>query len=232
MIRAVGSWCLRVLWVLAAVLALAFVLIAYHLFRIAGPDTFERAIAEALIEIAFVVLFGAALTHLLQRAARVRADEEAARREQLDFLRRLAAVHSQVAYAQRLMDVHRSGKTYAEEHRRLMRVVPLLEEIDMDLKAAEGLFGANQSEIEESVEQIAAYLAKGGAEYGRCHASVDAASHADSARTISDMSDAACDLSWTLDFLSSGKEFVAGYRIPLTAAKAAMRKHAYRPRVR
>ncbi|MEU8821146.1 response regulator transcription factor [Actinoplanes sp. NPDC048796] len=41
----------------------------------AEVHTFGRAVAEALIEIAVVVLFGAALTHLLQRAARLRAEE-------------------------------------------------------------------------------------------------------------------------------------------------------------
>jgi hypothetical protein len=231
-IRAIGSWCLRFLWVLAAILAGGFVLTAYHLFRVGEPDTFVRAIAEALIEIAFVVLFGAALTHLLQRAARARAEEEATRVKQLDFLRRLAAIHSQVAFSQRLMKVHQSGRTYAEQHRELMKTIPLLVEIDMDLKAAGELFDEDQSSITKAVEQIADYLREGGEEYDMCHAQVDAASSADRMRKIPSMHDAECDLSWTLDFMASGPRFEAGYQIPLTMAKGAMRGYVYRPRTR
>ncbi|MFG1993454.1 hypothetical protein ACGFJ7_26075 [Actinoplanes sp. NPDC048988] len=108
------------------------------------------------------------------------------------------------------MRAHRSGQTYVEQHRELMRTVPPLEEIDMDLRAAVGLFGDDQHSIRANVNKITAYLADGGDEYEARH----------TRRTASRN----CRPSWTRDFIAGGRDFRDGYQTPLTDAKAAMRE--------
>jgi hypothetical protein len=220
-----SSW---LVWVVAFLFAAALVSAAYYIFQSWNPDTYWRAIGGALLEFALIVILGAGFGQLLQASndARTAAKEDRAKR--LEFLRRLRAAHVQVAYAQKLMRIHDSGRTYGEQHRALMRTSPILDEIFMDLREARNLFGKDHETVTQAVKDLIKYLRAGEAEYERCHSAVTAAA-VDHATKLSDMNRAGCDLTWTLDFARPGPGFEEGYDTPLTAGKGTMRAHVYGP---
>jgi hypothetical protein len=135
--------------------------------------------------------------------------------------------HIEVAHSQKLMRIHESGKTYAEQHRSLMRTTPILEEISRDLQEATSLFGEDQKAVIKGVECLVGYLREGEAEYERCHSAVNDTAAADHTIRLSEMNGPACDLTWTLDFASGGPGFQQGYDEPLTASKGRMRTYVY-----
>src|SRR5262245_7448232 len=103
------------LMVLAALAATASGLLYSH----TAKDSFGRAVAEKLLQLALIVLLGAIVSLVVSWQAEARGRREDAHDDRHDFLRRLRGANQRVQVARRLLDAHDSARTYSEQMREM-----------------------------------------------------------------------------------------------------------------
>jgi len=199
-------------------------LIARQLYEDSLPDTFGRALADLLLQLALIVVLGTAIKLVVDSYADRRARLEREQQDRLELLRRMRAQHVKVAYAQRLILAHQSGKTYTEQLRALMIVGAELEDLAEDVKATGNLFGEDQDSVIAGIESIVSYLADGSAEYVRCHAKVDADAVA---KKPLEQTITAHNMVWVRAFIAASPKFPDAYDKALANCKGRMRQRAY-----
>jgi hypothetical protein len=197
---------------------------AKRLYEDSVPETFGRALADLLLQLALIVVLGTAVKLVVDSYADRRARLEREQQQRLELLRRMRAQHVKVALAQRLILAHQSGKTYTEQLRALMLVGAELEDLAEDIRATGGLFGDDQGDVIAGIEEIVSYLGDGFAEYVRCHAYVDA--DAVAKKTLAHMI-TAHDMAWVRALTEASPNFPAAYADALSKSKGRMRRHAY-----
>jgi hypothetical protein len=210
--------------VLGLVIAFVLVVIAKAIFDGSRPDTFRREFANLSLQLALIVVLGALVKLLIDSYTERRTRIEQDHAKRIELLRRMRAQHVKIAYAQRLILAHMSGKTYTEQLRNLMLVTPELEDISEDIRAAGGLFGRDGKEIITGIEDIVCYLDEGADEYVRCHGFVDADPKAgeDLKMTIQER-----NMTWVDQFIKSSPDFPERYGKALAMSKGNLRKHVY-----
>jgi len=199
-------------------------LIARRLYENSLPDTFGRALADLLLQLALIVVLGTAIKLVVDGYADRRAMLEREQQERLELLRRMRAQHVKVAFAQRLILAHQSGKTYTEQLRTLMIVGAELEDLAEDVRATGNVFGDDQGSVIAGIEEIVSYLADGSAEYVNCHAKVDA--DAVAKKNLEQMI-SSHDMVWIKAFIAPSPNFPVTYAMALAKCKGRMRQHAY-----
>jgi hypothetical protein len=215
-------------WGLAVLVAAVCAEVARRLFLAYGENSYGRAVAEALIEIAFVVVVGAALNHLLQAAARTRAEAEAKRGKSLEFLQRLRSLGAEVEHARKLMTVQQTAKTYAEQHRALMQITPRLTDLRQELHAERDLFDdQHATTITDDIGRLIEYLNAGESEFRGHYKDVKVVPGPE--YSIAAVPDSRNVLAWTWDFIEGGPGFRNSCAVPLADAKTLLRAYAYRP---
>jgi hypothetical protein len=85
--------------------------------------------------------------------------------QRLDLLRRIRAAHVRIVHAKRILKSDESAKIYTQQMRKLMLVIPELEDIGADVVAAKRLFGKDNGQIKGGVDDLVTYLEKGYTEY-------------------------------------------------------------------
>jgi hypothetical protein len=206
------------------VVAIFLGLVAWRLFEESSPDTFGRALAGLLLQLALIVVLGTVIKLIVDSYADRRARLEREQQERIELLRRMRAQHVKVAFAQRLVLAHQSGKTYAEQLRVLMIVGAELEDLAEDVRATQDLFGDDQGTVISGIEEIVSYLADGSTEYVRCHAKVDA--DAVARKNLEHMI-RAHSMVWIEEFIAPSPDFPDPYVAALEKCKGRMRQHAY-----
>jgi len=204
--------------------AVVLVLVAKPIFEVSGSDSFERKVAELLLQLALVVVLGALVKLLIDSYADRKARLDADNAKRADLLRRVRAEHVKVASAQQLLLAHNSGRTYSTQLQILMLAVPELEDIAEDIRAAPTLFGPDNSTIVDGIEAMVAYLKQGADEYVRCHRHVDA--DAQAGRSL-DVTIREWDMDWVRDLGRAAPAFPARYAAAVDASKGLIRTHIY-----
>ncbi|MBA2559664.1 MAG: hypothetical protein H0V07_07185 [Propionibacteriales bacterium] len=199
-------------------------LIAWRLFEGSSPDTFGRALAGLLLQLALIVVLGAAIKFVVDSYADRRARLDREQQERIELLRRMRAQHVKVAFAQRLILAHQTGKTYTEQLRVLMIVGAELEDLAEDVRATVDLFGDDHGTVIFGIEEIVSYLAEGSAEYVECHAKVDA--DAVAKKNLEHMI-RTHNMVWVKEFIAPSPSFPDSYAQSLAKCKGRMRQHAY-----
>lgn len=197
---------------------------AWTLYAHSDPESFARAFADLLLQLALIVVLGTVVKIIVDRYAERRARLEREHTQRLELLRRMRAQHVKVAFAQRLMCAHQSGKTYTEQMRAMMIVGAELEDLAEDVKATGDLFGNDQDEVIAGISAIVEYLNAGSDEYVVCHAKVDADAVAN--KNLPHMM-ATHEMVWVRDFTNAFPDLPAPYAEALTKSKGTMRQHAY-----
>jgi hypothetical protein len=217
------------------------------LYPLTKKDSFGRAVADKVLQLALIVVIGAivGLAVSRQTEARIRAEEQ--RDERHGFLRRLRTANQRVQLARRLLDAHDSAKTYSEQMRELIATRFELEDISQDLQEAGPLF-EDQEVILCSIEQLIDYLATLEGEWQEKKLPVDTTwavrdrrgrpaprwwkipkrrspPRAPSVKRIL----RGLDASHVIDFIAGGERsaYHEGYDQPLGAAKRGMRREVY-----
>jgi len=155
--------------------------------------------------------------------ARKAEDQRAKLETQMDFMRRVRAMHVTIGYARDLLNAHQSAKTYGEQLRQLMQLRAEVEEISEDLGASPQLF-REQSKIREGLEEIITYLNEAGQEYIHHHNHVDSGYKA--GETLHETIEKR-KMEWVQDFMEGGKGYKDKYIIQLAKAKGTMRSEVY-----
>jgi len=207
-------------------LAIAFFFLSRYFYQRAGkPEDFVVKIAEYVLEIAVLVLFGAVIKELvdwlIEQRARRRQDEE----KRADLLRRLRDVHVKVMYSRDLIQAHNSARTWTKQSRALMQRIPELEEIFQDLHSATDLF-REQARIESGINGIIIYLSNCREEYIETHPKIVASNDA---QTVINFESAVREhlLPWYKDFLDGSDGYRRNYDENLTKSKGEMRLQVY-----
>jgi hypothetical protein len=211
------------------VLAVAAFLAARYLYWKGGRSLdFVPKVGEHLLQLALVILAGAAVKELIQWRDRLKADHARKIQLQHEFLTRLRSAHVSVRRSRDLMRAHNSARTWAEQSRSIIDQIPDLEELAEELKAADGLFDRYHSDIISGVEGMISYLGGGRDEYIARHRDVDAdwnaAVEANAptgdrlARTVQERR-----MTWIRDFMGGSGTFLTGYDANVRRAKLPMR---------
>jgi hypothetical protein len=147
---------------------------------------------------------------------------------QMDFLRRVRAMHVTIGYARDLLNAHRSAKTYVEQLQQLMKLRADVEEISEDLKASPDLF-RGQQQIDDGLEGIIAYLSEAGNEYKKHYNAVTSDPRATHPTANGDLYDVVKqqNMTWVQEFMEGGKDYKNKYVDHLTKAKGTMRSEIY-----
>lgn len=204
--------------------AAALVFIAKLIFDGSDPDTFRRKFAELALQLALIVVLGALFKFLVDGYANHRTKLEQDQEKRIELLRRLRAQHVRVSYARRLIMAHGSGLTYTQQVRELMLVIPELEDIAEDVKAAKSLFRPDDTTIVGGIEKLVEYLTGGADEYVRCHGFVDADAIASKPLEVTIREH---NMLWVDQFITTVPDFPERYHVALTLSKGSMRKHVY-----
>jgi hypothetical protein len=85
--------------------------------------------------------------------------------QRLDLLRRTRAAHVRIAHAKRILKANDSAELYVKEMRKLMLVIPVLEDIAADVAAAKHLFGKDNDDIKGGIDGMVKFLEEGYTEY-------------------------------------------------------------------
>jgi hypothetical protein len=194
------------------------------IFASADPQGFWRKFAELLLQLALIVVVGAVVKLLVDLYLQRRSGAELDDVKRRELLHRLRAQHVTVSYAQRLIVAHRSGGTYTEQLRELIRATSELEDIAEDVRVAEVLFGTANAEIVAGIAAIVGYLNRAADEYVRCHEFVDEDARAGRPVTVTM---AEHNMTWLDDFIESFPEFPEAYAGALDRSKGNMRKVIY-----
>jgi hypothetical protein len=210
-------------FVLGSVLLAALLVFAsYRLYLVADKRSdFLVKLGEYALQVAIIVLAGAAVKQLLEWRATVRMERTHQADLRREFLRRLRAVHITVLNARDLMAAHRTPKTWAEQSRKLIESIPVLQEIGEDLQVAEALFGGEQEAILKGIEGMAAYLERCRHEYMKNHEVVG--SNREDQRLLESAIDSR-KMAWTSDFMDGKGSFEVEYVTELLKAKLPMRE--------
>jgi hypothetical protein len=211
--------------ILSILLSIGFAYVAWYLYRQSDKpnDEILFKLGEFALQIAIFVLIGAAVKEIVEwrTAEKGRYLKDAEMRA--DFLKRLRDMHIKILQSRDLMLAHQSAKTWAEESRNLMQVIPELEEISEELKVYTNLF-EEQEQIEEGVEGIITYLKNCREEYMSNHEAVGsdwkATGRLDD--TINKRG-----MVWYRDFTSGTDKYEADYIRNLKRAKLRMRSQVY-----
>jgi len=220
-----GSTHMLVSLVLVFVACVILVLGAWGLFASSAPDTFRRSLAQLTLQLALIVVLGALVKSVFDSYAQLRVKEEQRQSKRVDLLRRLRGQHVKVAYAQRLILAHNSGKTYTEQLRSLMLVVPELEDISEDIEVAHHLFEQQNAGIVQGIKDIITYLNEGVEEYVRCHAFVDADAKKGSPLSTTIESN---DMRWVRAFIGAMPDLPNDYDSAVRRSKGTMRSCVYK----
>ena len=211
--------------IISLLLAIGFAYLAWYLYRQTGKPNDEMLfkLGEFALQIAIFVLIGAAVKEIIEwrTAEKARYLKEADGRAH--FLRKLRDMHIKILQSRDLMSAHQSARTWAEESRNLMQVIPELEEILEELKVYPNLF-TDQEQIVEGIKGMITYLNKCRDEYMRNHEAVDSDWKASLKldNTINN-----CGMVWYRDFSSGTNEYVSEYIKNLKRAKLPMRSQVY-----
>jgi len=210
---------------LSLVLAATFAFLSKQLFELSGKGSdFTSKLGEHALQIAVIVLVGAAVKEFLEWRTNARANHALRVDLRADFLRRLRSVHMSVLNSRVLMRAHKSAKTWAEQSRRLIASIPELEEIAEDLRVAPALFGEHQPSILNGLEGVVRYLERCREEYVASHEFVDSDWH--SRKVLADTIDER-RMSWAKDFLAAEGTFSSDYTRNLLNAKLPMRQAVF-----
>jgi hypothetical protein len=203
-------------------LAVIFSFWSRQLYAVANNSPqFLLKLGEYFLQIALIVLVGAAVKAFVEWRDAVQLDRNYDAALRAEFLRRLRAVHMTVLNARDLMWAHRTARTWGEQSRRLLADIPVLQEIQEDLLVAPKLFGTKQQAILEGMEGMARYLEDCRVEYVAKHESVEADREA--GKPLKDTVKAG-QMSWADGFMSGAATLPAAYHDNLMNAKVPMRE--------
>lgn len=211
---------------IAILLAIVFVFVSWYFYNKAktSKDEFDLKLGEHALNIAIVVLIGAAIKEFIDW--RTLEKDRLAKNESLrmEFFKRIMDIHLRIMYSRDLMQAHMSAKTWSEQSRELMQRIRELAELYEDLSAAPDLF-TQQDSILEGINGIMEYLEGCRKEYMKNHIYVDIdwkKSHG-LRHTIKKY-----NMVWFKYFVAESKEHETGYTKNLQNAKFAMREEVYK----
>ncbi len=218
----IGTWIFVALVVVAALLLL---FLGKTFYDIAGSpsNTFYTKLAELTLQLAVIVIVGALIKVVVDWGMDQHRRHLEKREDQMDFMRRVRAMHVTIKNAGDFLNAHNSGKTYVEQLKNLMLLQTDVEEISEDLRAASQLF-KEQKEIRDGLEEIITYLGEAREEYIKHHKDVDSDAKAGKAldETIKQQK-----MEWVQDFMVKGKHYQEKYGNNLDKTKGKMRSEVY-----
>jgi hypothetical protein len=206
------------------VLALLFSLFAYWLYVMINQEKeFTTKLGELALQIAILVIAGAAVKEFVDWRITIRTSIERRKELRREFLQRLRDIHAKIMYSRDLMRAHQSAKTWSEQSRNIMQIINGIEELSEDLKASPDLF-TQQDKIISNIEGIVSYLDKGRDEYIQNHDKVESA-YKDGRRLIDAVK--IHKMAWVDDFMNGNNTFETQYILLIRNAKAPMRQAVY-----
>jgi hypothetical protein len=194
-----------------------------------GGQTWEAyliKIGELLLQLGILVIVGALVKAAVDWGTSLRARATKRDEERLDLLRRLRAVHVAVSNARDLLMAHQSARTWSEQMRRLMALVPEVHELKEDVAAGHPF--RQQRQIEEGLDGIVSYLTEGRDEYRANHQRIDLDYKREKEGFSLSRSLESSQMRWALDLMDAGPRYDAGYAQNLRKSQASIRSETLR----
>ncbi|TQV89430.1 hypothetical protein [Aliikangiella coralliicola] len=186
-------------------------------------EDFYLKLGELSLQVAIIVIVGTIIKSLFDWSMSQHSRQVEVSESRKELMKRMRSVHVTIANARDLMVAHQSAKSWAEQSRRLLNLLPEVEDLAEDVKVSSGMF-KNRDSIVSGIEGIADYLNKCSSEYIEHHDAVDSGYRKKQKleNTIVDN-----QMSWVKDFMDAGEFYQKEYLSNLDKSKGVMRTEIY-----
>lgn len=201
------------------------IIISYFLFEYLSDSAFFDEFSKVALQSAIFVFIGAALNKILSDAKKKNEQEDNDRRNRIEFLRRVRALHGVIQSSQILLIAHKSPKTYVEVLRYLIQLQSDVIEISEDLKVTIDLFNEKEQMV-SSIENISSYIKEGIEEYMRYKKIVESKYDKNKDDNLTSAIEEG-PMTWLDGFWNSSGTYESIYAPNITTVKKLMREYVY-----